>query len=427
MPKRERKQRNPNGSGTIGPRKDGRFELKLFVDAPDGRRKRISVYGVTWDEADAERTRLKELQRKGMPVDVTTVTVGQYLKHWLEDVAQQQVRPTTYRSYEQLVRLYLVPGLGRKKLRVLQAQQVRTWLSGLASQCQCCVQGKDARRTLDPDDPSAVDVSKARCCARIPKDCCEQCPSAGTRRALLRVLRAALQHAVNEEELVSRNVARQVRMPARDERRPREWTAQEAALFLTEARKDRLHALWVVALSLGLRRGEALGLRWVDVDFVRGRLDIAQALHRVGGETIFLRPKTDSSESWVPLTPEMVRLLRQRRDDQRANTIEAKANRGGLVFTTKNGTPLSPRNINRAFERLCRRAGVRRIRLHDLRHSCATLLFTQGVDAATVQRILRHSSITVTTSTYMKVIEEVRRDALGGMDALVKGGDDEIA
>ena len=124
----------------------------------------------------------------------------------------------------------------------------------------------------------------------MPKECCEQYPSAGTRRALLRVLRAALQHAVNEDELVSRNVARQVKMPARDERRTREWAAEEAARFLDEARKDRLYALWAVALSLGLRRGEALGLRWADVDFVRGRLDVAQALHHVDGRTIFLRP-----------------------------------------------------------------------------------------------------------------------------------------
>jgi integrase len=419
MAKKDVKKRNPNGSGTIGPRKDGRYELKLFVDTPDGRRKRISVYGGTWEEADAERTRLKELQRKGIPVDVTTMTVGQYLKHWLEDVAQHQVRPTTYRSYEQLVRLYLVPGLGKKTLRALQAQDVRTWLSGLATKCQCCAQNKDARRAFDPDHPSKADLAKAQCCARTPKECCEQYPSVGTRRGLLRVLRAALQHAVNEEELVSRNVARQVKMPARDERREREWTAEEAARFLTEARKDRLYALWVVALSLGLRRGEALGLRWADVDLNRGRLDVAQALHYIDGKKIFLRPKTDSSESWVPLTAEMVRLLRQRHLEQRANQVEAEGNVHGLVFTTKYGTPLSPRNMNRAFERMCRRAGVRRLRLHDLRHSCATLLFAQGVDAATVQRILRHSSISVTTGTYMRVVEEVRRDALGGMDRLL--------
>ena len=153
MAEKRQRTRNPNGSGTIGPRKDGRYELKLFVDTPDGRRKRISVYGASWEEADAERTRLKELQRRGIPVDVTTMTVGKYLQQWLEDVARHQVRPTTYRSYEQLVRLYLVPGLGKKKLRALQAQHVRTWLSGLATKCQCCAQNKDVKRTLNLDPP----------------------------------------------------------------------------------------------------------------------------------------------------------------------------------------------------------------------------------------------------------------------------------
>src|SRR4029078_1734124 len=95
------------------------------------------------------------------------------------------------------------------------------------------------------------------------------------------------------------------------------------------------------------------------------------------------------------------------------------ANTLGLVFTTKNGTPLEPRNINRAFDTLCRRAGVRSIRLHDLRHSCATLLFTMGVEAATVQRVLRHSSISVTTGTYVDVIEQVQRSAVAGMDSLL--------
>jgi integrase len=105
--------------------------------------------------------------------------------------------------------------------------------------------------------------------------------------------------------------------------------------------------------------------------------------------------------------------------DQLGDTQVARGNTLGLVFTTKNGTPLEPRNINRAFETLCRRAGVRTIRLHDLRHSCATLLFTMGVEAATVQRVLRHSSISVTTGTYVDVIEQVQRSAVAGMDSLL--------
>jgi integrase len=121
----------------------------------------------------------------------------------------------------------------------------------------------------------------------------------------------------------------------------------------------------------------------------------------------------------VPLPAELVAILRRHRRDQLADTQVARANTLGLVFTTKNATPLEPRNVNRAFETLCRRANVRSIRLHDLRHSCATLLFAMGVEAATVQRILRHSSISVTTGTYVDVIEQVQRAAVAGMDSLL--------
>lgn len=407
------KKRNPNGSGNISQRKDGRYELKVFVDTPDGRRKRISVYGATWEEADAERTRVKDQQRKGIPVESTTSTVAQYMRYWLVEIAQPSVRPTTFSSYELLVRLYVVPGLGKRKLRALQAQHIRTWLNGLRSVCQCCAQGKDAKR------------EQPRCCARNPRECCEQFPSTGTLRYLLRLLRAALQDAV-DEDLLNRNVARQVKMPAGSIRKVKPWSADEAGRFLDTARTDRLYALWAVALAIGLRRGEALGLRWVDVDLTEGRVDITKALSRVGKDLALRDVKSQSSAATVPLPDELVTVLRQHRRDQLVDAKVAQGNKLGLVFTTKNGTPLEPRNVNRAFESLCRRAGVRSIRLHDLRHSCATLLFAMGVDAATVQRILRHSSISVTTGTYLEVIEQVQREAVAGMDSLLKrrGSDD---
>ncbi|MFE3696906.1 tyrosine-type recombinase/integrase [Nocardia tengchongensis] len=406
------RRRNPNGSGTISRRKDGRVELKLFVDTPDGRRKRISVYGATWEEADAERTRLKELQRKGIPVDVTTMTVRQYLGYWLREIAEPNVRPKTYETYELLVRLYMAPGLGKRKLRGLEARHIREWLARLAGQCQCCAQGKDAHRAEN-------DPAKARCCARSPKQCCERLLSVGTRRALLRTLRAALQDAV-EEEVLSRNVARQVKMPAGRQRKEKPWTEAEALTFLETAREHRLHALWSVALAIGLRRGEALGLRWTDVDLANGTVDIAKALYRIGGTLELHEVKTESSETSVPLPDELVRILRQHRRDQLRDDTVQRANTLGLVFTSSAGTPIEPRNLNRTFEALVRRAGVRLIRLHDLRHSCATLLFAQGVEAATVQRILRHSSISVTTGTYLKVIDAVQRDAVAGMDRLLR-------
>lgn len=235
---------------------------------------------------------------------------------------------------------------------------------------------------------------------------------------LVRLVRAALQDAV-EEELLARNVARQVKMPAGSIRKVTPWSADEARTFLETARHDRLYALWAVALAIGLRRGEALGLRWVDVDLVNGRVAITKALSRVGTNLALRDVKTELSAASVPLPEELVAILRRHRLGQLGDTQVARGNLLGLVFTTKNGTPLEPRNVNRAFETLCRRAGVRSIRLHDLRHSCATLLFTMGVEAATVQRVLRHSSISVTTGTYVDVIEQVQRSAVAGMNSLL--------
>jgi integrase len=120
--------------------------------------------------------------------------------------------------------------------------------------------------------------------------------------------------------------------------------------------------LWAVALAIGLRRGEALGLRWVDVDLVNGRVVITKALSRVGANLALRDVKTESSAASVPLPEELVAILRRHRRDQFGDPQVARANTLGLVFTTKNGTPLEPRNVNRAFETLCRRANVRSIR-----------------------------------------------------------------
>ena len=171
---------------------------------------------------------------------------------------------------------------------------------------------------------------------------------------------------------------------------------------------------------MGLRRGEALGLAWSDVDLENGRLTIRQALHRVDGELRLEQVKTEASVAVLPMPDPLVSILRGHRSRQLEERFTAGAQwrDTGLVFTTANGGYIEPRNINRMFHSLCARAEVPQLRVHDLRHSCATLLFTMGVSPATVQRILRHSSITVTTGTYVEVIEAVQRDALDSMGTL---------
>ncbi|MEU4803015.1 site-specific integrase [Actinosynnema sp. NPDC023587] len=418
--KKAKPRKRANGEGHARERKDGRFEAQVFVTTSDGGRKRVSVYGKSYDQCQDELTKLRDQERQGLPAVTTTMTVGEYLTFWLYQVAEPGIRRTTFTTYEGAVRLHIIPGIGKRKLKQLQAVHIRTWLNGLRTKCQCCAQGKDAKRAEAPDVP-------AKCCAKATPECCGEYLSASSIRHLLRVLRAALQNAVNEQELIARNVARMVKLNVTDPHKVRALTDVEARQVLVVAKQHRLYALWAVALAIGLRRGEALGLSWNDIDMVRKRVTIRQALHRVDKQLKLEEVKTDESNATIPLPGQLVRVLKEHRMNQLQERFEAGDawQETGLVFTTTMGGPIEPRNVNRMFARLCTQANVRQVRVHDLRHSCATLLFSMGVDAATVQRVLRHSSITVTTSTYVEVIERVQRDALDGMDAFFQDGDDE--
>lgn len=412
-----RGRKRANGEGHIRQRKDGRYEAQVFVSTADGGRKRVSIYGKSWEDCRAELVKLQDQERRGIPAVTTTMTVGEYMTYWLREVAEPAIRRTTYTTYEGAVRLHIIPGIGRRKLKALQAAHIRTWLNGLAKVCQCCAQGKDAARKVP------------RCCAKTRPQCCRAYLSDPSIRHLLRVLRAALQAAV-DEDLLSRNAARQVRLRGSDKRKERAFSAAEARQLLGAAREHRLYALWAVALAVGLRRGEALGLRWTDVDLAGRRLTVRQALHRVDGALRLEDVKTDASAATIPLPRPLVTVLTEHRTRQLEERFEAGKDwqDTGLVFTTTLGGPIEPRNVNRMFSALCARAKVRPVRVHDLRHSCATLLFTMGVDAATVQRVLRHSSLAVTTGTYLEVIERVQRDAVDKMDAFFPADDgDEVA
>ncbi|MEU1941387.1 tyrosine-type recombinase/integrase [Streptomyces sp. NPDC020125] len=412
-------KRNVNGEGTIVQRKDGRWHGAAYVLTPDGTYKRRFVYGKSWDDVHDKLTRLKADSQSGIPVVTSKLSLGEYLTYWLANVARIKVRPTTYAAYETLVRIYLAPGLGKKKLARLTARDIRTFLATTARTCQCCAQGKDKAR---PE-------RKRRCCA-LGK-CCESYPSDRTVRFLLVLLRAALQHAVREDEL-PRNVAKNVELSMGTKREIEPLTVKEGRQFLAAARGNRLWAAYELAVRIGLRRGEVLGLRWKDVDLTDGTITIRQTLQRVGGELLIAAPKTHRSARRVALPAECVTALRSRRAQQHGDRLASgdkwKDNGSDLVFTTKNGTPIEPRNLNRAFTLLCDKAGVRRVRFHDLRHTCASLLHEQGADARMIMEVLGHSSIRVTMDIYTFVRLDSQRSAFDRVgDALrdISGGDDD--
>ncbi|MFF8896080.1 tyrosine recombinase XerC [Streptomyces lydicus] len=405
-------KKNSNNEGTIYQRKDGRWEGSAYVLTSDGTYKRRSVYGRTWDDAHEKLTRLKADSLNGLPVATSKITLSAYLAYWLANVAKSKVRRTTYVNYESLVRNYITADFGKKKLARLTARDIRAFLTKTAATCQCCVQGKDKNR---PEH-------KQRCCA-LGK-CCKKLPSDRTVRFLLVLLRAALQHAVREDEL-PRNVARNVELGMGTKREIEPLTAEEGRRLLAAARSNRLWAAYELAVRIGLRRGEVLGLRWSDVDLYEGVVTVRQALQRVGGELLIVAPKTQRSARRVALPPECVTALRAQRAQQIADGKAAgdawKGHGHGLVFTTKNGTPIEPRNLNRSFEALCARAEVRRVRFHDLRHTCASLLHEQGADARMIMEVLGHSSIRVTMDIYTFVRLDSQRSAFDRVGDALRG------
>lgn len=403
-----------NGDGTIYQRKDHRWEAAGYVLAPGNTRRRVRVYGTTRKDALAKLTEKIAASNRGVPAPSAQGSLAAYLTYWLDNVAVHQLRENTHTRYTAVTRLYLIPGLGRKKLAKLTAKDVRTWLNHLRTTCQCCTRGIDAGR----DQPV--------CCAA--GKCCSKRLSPLTLTYVHSVLKSALEHAVREEE-IPRNVARNVRTGTPRPRRFEPLTADEARQFLTAARGHRLHALFELALHTGLRKGELLGLRWEDLDFDRGAAAVRRTLQRTstGGLTT-LPTKTRASERRIALPARCLQSLKHHHEEQQRerHTAGAEWQHNGYVFTTPQGRPIDPTNLTRTFTTLLRKAGLRRIRFHDLRHSTATLLLEQGVELVVIKELLGHAHIGVTATVYAHVRLRLQRQAIDTLGtALDVPGNDE--
>jgi integrase len=396
-----------NGEGSIYPYRNG-YAAYAWVTTPKGDTARKYVYGKTREIVHDKWIKL-QAKADEVPVSTTTPTLAEYLTRWLADVVRPTLEPATYAYYEAMVRLYIIPGLGTKRLDCLQTGDVQAWLNKLARVCQCCAQGKDAARPAD----------RRRCCAMGA--CCKDCAGRRTVQAVRNTLRAALNHAKSSDELVSRNVAAfaKVPTPRRGHRKGSAWSVAEASRFLASARDDEdpLCAAYVLILANGLSKGEVLGLTWASIDEERAELGIRWQLQRVGKQLIHkkrVKPGGSDAGDMVPLPEICAAALRLRSDEQDAVREQARDRwqASDLVFTTRWGTPIEPRNFNRSFDARCRKAGVTRIRVHETRHTCASLLAALDVHPRVAMRILWHAQIAMTMEVYTGVPDEITRAAL---------------
>lgn len=375
-------RRHGRHEGTINQRRDGRWEARIDLGWHDGKRVRKSLYGRSRAAVAEALNKAVRDHAQGLPVAVERQTVGQFLERWLETV-KPSLGPRTFQHYEMVVRLHVAPELGRLRLERLAPQHV---------------QGLLGRKSASGLSPQTV-------------------------RHVRAILRISLNQAI-KWDLVARNAAALAVPPRLQRRAFHSLSPEEARGLLDTAQGHRLEAVFTVALSLGLRMGEILGLRWQDLDLDRATLTVNQTIYRIAGKgLVAAEPKTERSRRALFLPDGVLRALRTHRKRQLEERLAAGSQwrEHGLVFTSGIGTALEPRNLFRSFKALLREAGLPDVRFHDLRHSAASLLLAQGVPMRAVMELLGHSSISTTADIYSHVMPAMMRDVAEKMDAVLAG------
>ena len=415
----KQKKRRPravaNRDGRPWERPDGRWTARVY--GPEGGRARY-VYGRTRTEAANRKKEVEADLADGLPSG-PDVTVAQFFEHWVtktlpQQVAQEHLDENTADSYADNVRLHIVPELGSIPLRKLTVSRLRQWQADLLQK-----PSSRGRRKLRPGE------------TKLPPP-----PTLSIRTVAYQhaILRRALNDAMRDE-LIVRNVATLIQPPketkavkaAKSE--TKKLTKDQTRALLAEAISDRLWCYWLVVLTLGLRRGEGLGIRWSDIEFDEKTIKVERSIQRRRGapdpvtgrrkgQLVAKSLKTDASEATMPAGAALLRALRKHKREQDAAKLAAQVwLPSDLVFTTPIGTALDPRNVLRAWEEICRRADVK-ARIHDLRHACGTYLADAGTHPKAIQAHLRHSRM-ATTEIYVHALDEMNRDTADAMDAIV--------
>jgi integrase len=368
-----------NGEGSISRRKRGGWCAQYTVYTSEGRKRR-TLYGKTRQEVAAKLSKALADREGGLTFDAGSLTVGEYLARWLSHSVRDTVRRKTYERYESIVRVHLNPALGRIRLKALTPDHVR----GLY------------REKLD---------------------------SGLAPRSVLhihRTLSKALKQAT-DDGLIPRNAAASVKLPKPREEEIQPLSREQIGMFLATVRGDRMEALYVLAVTAGLRQGELLALKWEDVDLedANPMLQVRRSLSETRGRRAFEAPKSGRGRH-LRLSRRAVSALRAHRKRQLEERMEKAGlwEDHGLIFPSEVGTPMSGRNLYRAFKIRVKRASLpQTLRFHDLRHTCATLLLRQGINPKFVQELLGHADISLTLNTYSHVLPDMGDAAAGGMDA----------
>ena len=369
-------KRRANGEGNIRKRKDGRWEGRYTVghDPETGKSIIKNVLGKTQAEV---KEKLKKAIEENVGIDygrAKTYTVGSWLEVWMENYAKIKLRPSTYKTSQGFLKNHIKPQIGSIPLADLTSLDLQQFYKHLL-------------------DGGRVDRIEAK---KKPKGLAPK-----TVRNIHQMIGSAYNLAI-EQKLVTRNPADGCALPKVERKEMQTLPVEQLTSFLREAKDSGVFALYYIDLTTGLRRGELLGLKWSDIDLEKGDLRVQRQIGRIDGKIIEMPLKTKNAYRTLPLSADAISVLMQQR---------RKTGNSEWVFPSPTGGPMSPDSVLHMLQRVLKRAGLPRIRFHDLRHTFATMALQNGVDVKTVSSMLGHYSAGFTLDTYAHVTTDAQLKA----------------
>lgn len=372
-------KRRANGEGNIRKRSDGRWEGRYTVgrDPETGKVVYKNVLAKTQKECTEKLKQAIEENAKVDAIRAEQYTVGQWMDIWYENCAKIKVRPSSHKTYRGYIENHIKPNIGRIPLRKLSSLDLQKFYKALLS-------GGRVERIESKHQPKGL--------------------SAKTVRNIHQIISSAMNFAI-DQRLIATNPTDRCALPKLEHREMKTLPAEDLAAFLQEAKESGVFELYYIELATGLRRGELLGLKWEDIDLQQGIIHVRRQVAKIEGEVVEAPLKTKNSYRSVSIGQDAVEVLKGQR----------RKSNSDYVFPSPTGGPISPDSVIHMLHRVLERAGLPKIRFHDLRHTFATVALQNGVDIKTVSGMLGHYSAGFTLDTYAHITTAAQRQAANTM------------